>query len=37
MDGTNTMDVSVRAAIDAAIDGADYAIEKLYPVEKKED
>lgn len=29
--------ISVRAAIDAAIDGADYAITKLYLVEKKED
>ena len=29
--------ISVRAAIDAAADGADYAITKLYPVEKKED
>lgn len=29
--------ISVRAAIDAAVDGADYAITKLYPVEKKED
>ena len=29
--------ISVRAAIDAAIEGADYAITKLYPVEKKED
>ena len=29
--------ISVRAAIDAAADGADYALTKLYPVEKKED
>ena len=29
--------ISVRSAIDAAADGADYAITKLYPVEKKED
>ena len=30
------MTISVRAAIDAATDGADYALSKLYPVEKKE-
>jgi hypothetical protein len=29
--------ISVRSAIDAAADGADYAIAKLYPIEKKED
>lgn len=29
--------ISVRAAIDAAADGADYALVKLYSVEKKED
>lgn len=36
-DGKYFTEISVRSAIDAAIDGADYAIEKLYPVEKKED
>ena len=36
-DGSDFMAISVRSAIDAATDGADYALAKLYPVEKKED
>lgn len=30
-------DIVLKEIMDTAIDGADYAITKLYPVEKKED
>ena len=32
-----TEKVNIKAVVDLAIEGADYAITKLYPVEKKED
>lgn len=35
--GEVSLDISVRAAVVAAVRGADIAIEELYPVEKKED
>ena len=32
-----TEKMNIKAVVDLAIEGADYAITKLYPVEKKED
>ena len=36
-DGKEHHQFNIIDIVDAALDGADYIIEKLYPVEKKED
>ena len=36
-DGKEHHQFNITDIVDAALDGADYIIEKLYPVEKKED
>ena len=36
-DGIARAQLNILDIVDAALDGADYIIEKLYPVEKKED
>ena len=36
-DGMEHHQFNITDIVDAALDGADYIIEKLYPVEKKED